>query len=94
MDSSSGGRTRRPGVEHHLRPVEIALPCGEAGDAAVLGGTRAADPEGCLWFDTQVEEAARYYTEIFTNSRIGTITRHGEAGREVHEQPLKRAFDG
>jgi predicted 3-demethylubiquinone-9 3-methyltransferase (glyoxalase superfamily) len=38
----------------------------------------------CLWFDTQAEEAARYYTGIFKNSRIGTISRYGEAGREVH----------
>ena len=38
----------------------------------------------CLWFDTQAEEAARYYTGIFKSSKIGTITRYGEAGREVH----------
>jgi predicted 3-demethylubiquinone-9 3-methyltransferase (glyoxalase superfamily) len=37
----------------------------------------------CLWFDTQAEEAARYYAGIFKNSRIGTISRYGEAGREV-----------
>jgi predicted 3-demethylubiquinone-9 3-methyltransferase (glyoxalase superfamily) len=37
-----------------------------------------------LWFDTQAEEAARYYTGIFKSSKIGTITRYGEAGREVH----------
>jgi predicted 3-demethylubiquinone-9 3-methyltransferase (glyoxalase superfamily) len=41
----------------------------------------------CLWFDTQAEEAARFYTGIFKNSRIGTITRYGEAGREVHGRP-------
>lgn len=29
----------------------------------------------CLWFDSQAEEAARYYTGIFKNSKIGTITR-------------------
>jgi predicted 3-demethylubiquinone-9 3-methyltransferase (glyoxalase superfamily) len=38
----------------------------------------------CLWFDSQAEEAARYYTGIFKNSKIGTISRYGEAGREVH----------
>jgi predicted 3-demethylubiquinone-9 3-methyltransferase (glyoxalase superfamily) len=38
----------------------------------------------CLWFDTQAEEAARFYTGIFKNSKIGTIARYGEAGREVH----------
>ena len=41
----------------------------------------------CLWFDSQAEEAAGYYTGIFKNSKIGTITRYGEAGREVHGRP-------
>lgn len=34
----------------------------------------------CLWFDTQAEEAARFYTSIFKNSEIETIVRYGEAG--------------
>jgi predicted 3-demethylubiquinone-9 3-methyltransferase (glyoxalase superfamily) len=34
----------------------------------------------CLWFDTEGEEAANYYTSVFPNSRIGTISRYGEAG--------------
>jgi len=34
----------------------------------------------CLWFDTQAEEAANFYTSIFKNSRIRDITRYGEAG--------------
>jgi predicted 3-demethylubiquinone-9 3-methyltransferase (glyoxalase superfamily) len=38
----------------------------------------------CLWFDDQAEEGARFYTGIFKNSKIGTISRYGEAGREVH----------
>jgi predicted 3-demethylubiquinone-9 3-methyltransferase (glyoxalase superfamily) len=38
----------------------------------------------CLWFDDQAEEAARFYTAIFKNSRIGHISRYGEAGQEVH----------
>ena len=38
----------------------------------------------CLWFDTQAEEAARFYTDIFKNSKIGTITRYSDAGHEVH----------
>jgi predicted 3-demethylubiquinone-9 3-methyltransferase (glyoxalase superfamily) len=41
----------------------------------------------CLWFEDQAEEAARFYTGIFKNSRIGTISRYGEAGREVHRRP-------
>ncbi len=41
----------------------------------------------CLWFDDQAEEAARFYTGIFKNSKIGRISRYGEAGREVHGRP-------
>jgi predicted 3-demethylubiquinone-9 3-methyltransferase (glyoxalase superfamily) len=41
----------------------------------------------CLWFDDQAEEAARFYTGIFKNSRIVEVTRYGEAGREIHGKP-------
>lgn len=41
----------------------------------------------CLWFDDQAEEAAKFYTSIFKNSRIVEITRYGEAGRDVHQKP-------
>jgi predicted 3-demethylubiquinone-9 3-methyltransferase (glyoxalase superfamily) len=34
----------------------------------------------CLWFDTQGEEAAQYYTSIFANSKILDVTRYGAAG--------------
>jgi predicted 3-demethylubiquinone-9 3-methyltransferase (glyoxalase superfamily) len=33
-----------------------------------------------LWFDTQAEEAAKFYTSIFKSSKMGTVTRYGEAG--------------
>ena len=41
----------------------------------------------CLWFDDQAEEAAGFYTAIFKNSRIVSMTRYGEAGYEVHGRP-------
>jgi predicted 3-demethylubiquinone-9 3-methyltransferase (glyoxalase superfamily) len=41
----------------------------------------------CLWFDNQAEEAARFYTSIFKNSRIGRIARYGKAGFEIHGRP-------
>lgn len=41
----------------------------------------------CLWFDDQAEEAARFYTSIFKNSRIGHVTRYGEAGAGVSGRP-------
>src|SRR6184192_1869157 len=33
-----------------------------------------------LWFDGKAEEAANFYTSIFKNSKVGRITRYGEAG--------------
>src|SRR5438270_8717253 len=33
-----------------------------------------------LWFDNQAEEAAHFYTSIFKNSKIGKISRNGDAG--------------
>ena len=33
-----------------------------------------------LWFDTQAEEAARFYVSIFKSSKILGVTRYGEAG--------------
>ena len=40
-----------------------------------------------LWFDSQAEEAARFYTGIFRNSKINVVTRFPDAGQEVHHQP-------
>jgi predicted 3-demethylubiquinone-9 3-methyltransferase (glyoxalase superfamily) len=33
-----------------------------------------------LWFDTEAEEAAEFYTSIFDDSRIVNVTRYTEAG--------------
>lgn len=41
----------------------------------------------CLWFDSNAEEAVNFYTAIFKNSKIGNISRYGEAGREIHGKP-------
>ena len=41
----------------------------------------------CLWFDSQAEEAANFYVSIFKNSKIGHITRYGEAGAKVSGRP-------
>src|SRR5438046_941075 len=30
-----------------------------------------------LWFDSQAEEAARFYASVFPNSRIGAVARYG-----------------
>jgi predicted 3-demethylubiquinone-9 3-methyltransferase (glyoxalase superfamily) len=41
----------------------------------------------CLWFDSQAEEAAGFYTSIFKNSKIGRIGRYGKEGYEIHGRP-------
>jgi predicted 3-demethylubiquinone-9 3-methyltransferase (glyoxalase superfamily) len=41
----------------------------------------------CLWFDSNAEEAANFYTSIFKNSRIGKISRYGKEGYEIHRKP-------
>jgi predicted 3-demethylubiquinone-9 3-methyltransferase (glyoxalase superfamily) len=40
-----------------------------------------------LWFDSDAEDAARFYTSIFKNSKVGAISRYGEAGKEIHGKP-------
>jgi len=33
-----------------------------------------------LWFEDQAEEAAKFYTAVFKNSKINTIAHYGSAG--------------
>lgn len=40
-----------------------------------------------LWFDDQAEEAAEFYTSLFEPSGVGTVTRYGKEGFEIHGQP-------
>jgi predicted 3-demethylubiquinone-9 3-methyltransferase (glyoxalase superfamily) len=41
----------------------------------------------CLWFDSNAEEAAKFYTSIFKNSKIGKLSRYGKEGYEIHGKP-------
>lgn len=34
----------------------------------------------CLWFDTQAEQAAEFYTSLFEDSRVVETSRYGDAG--------------
>ena len=38
----------------------------------------------CLWFDTQGEDAARFYCSVFKTSKLGGISRYSEAGKDMH----------
>jgi predicted 3-demethylubiquinone-9 3-methyltransferase (glyoxalase superfamily) len=40
-----------------------------------------------LWFDNQAEQAAKFYTSIFRNSRIGKIARYDKAAEKVSGRP-------
>ena len=41
----------------------------------------------CLWFDDKAEEAVKFYTGIFKNSRIVKIALYGKSGQEIHGKP-------
>ena len=46
-----------------------------------------------LWFDTEGEEAARFYTSVFPNSRITEITHYGPAGPRPEGTVMTVAFE-
>src|ERR1700679_2347419 len=41
----------------------------------------------CLWFDSNAEEAMRFYASVFENAKVGSIAYYGESGHEVHHRP-------
>ncbi len=41
----------------------------------------------CLWFDGNAEEAVKFYTSVFKNSKIHKKTRIGKEGFEIHRRP-------
>ncbi|MEQ8350991.1 MAG: VOC family protein [Leptospiraceae bacterium] len=40
-----------------------------------------------LWFDKEAEQAARFYSSVFADSMVGSISRYSEVGHEIHGQP-------
>jgi len=46
-----------------------------------------------LWFDTQGEEAARFYTSVFPNSRILEVTHYGPAGPRPEGMVMTVSFE-
>lgn len=45
-----------------------------------------------LWFDNQAEEAAKFYTSVFKNSKIVSTTRYDEAGAKASGRPKGTAM--
>lgn len=46
----------------------------------------------CLWFDTEAEEAANYYTSIFKDSEITDISYYGEGAPRPAGMVLTASF--
>jgi predicted 3-demethylubiquinone-9 3-methyltransferase (glyoxalase superfamily) len=46
-----------------------------------------------LWFDTEGEAAAEFYTSVFPNSKITEITRYGSAGPRPEGTVMTVAFE-
>src|SRR5215831_18519926 len=46
-----------------------------------------------LWFDTQAEEAMRFYVSIFKNSRVGKIARYGDASPGLKGHVMTASFE-
>ena len=47
----------------------------------------------CLWFDSEAEEAANYYTSVFKNSKILDVSRYGDAGPKPAGTVLTVSFE-
>jgi predicted 3-demethylubiquinone-9 3-methyltransferase (glyoxalase superfamily) len=47
----------------------------------------------CLWFDTEGEAAANFYTSVFPNSRIVEVEHYGEAGPRPAGTVMTLAFE-
>jgi predicted 3-demethylubiquinone-9 3-methyltransferase (glyoxalase superfamily) len=47
----------------------------------------------CLWFDTEGEAAATFYTSVFPNSRIVDVSRYGSAGPRPEGTAMTVSFE-
>jgi predicted 3-demethylubiquinone-9 3-methyltransferase (glyoxalase superfamily) len=45
-----------------------------------------------LWFNDNAEEAMNFYVSIFKNSKVGRVTRYGEAGPGPKGQVMSATF--
>ena len=46
-----------------------------------------------LWFDTEAEEAAEFYTSIFPDSKVTDVSRYGEAGPRPEGMVMTVSFE-
>lgn len=55
--------------------------------------SKAQKVSTCLWFDTQAEEAAAFYTSLLPNSKITAISRYGAGAPMPEGMPLVVNFE-
>jgi len=46
-----------------------------------------------LWFDNQAEEAVNLYVSVFRNSKVGDVTRYGDAGPGPKGSVMTASFE-
>jgi predicted 3-demethylubiquinone-9 3-methyltransferase (glyoxalase superfamily) len=46
-----------------------------------------------LWFDDQAEEAMHFYVSVFKNSKVGNVTRYGDAGPGPKGSVMTASFE-
>jgi predicted 3-demethylubiquinone-9 3-methyltransferase (glyoxalase superfamily) len=47
----------------------------------------------CLWFDTEGEDAAKFYASIFPSSKVGEIARYGSSGPRPEGTVMTVSFE-
>ncbi|MGK5447787.1 VOC family protein [Streptomyces radiopugnans] len=91
---AGGDEFRRPDRSTHRKASGTRTPGGHAMQEQKIAA--------CLWFDGRAEEAARYYTSLFPDSRITDVQYYGEAGPggsgragvRAHQGPAARPAPG
>ena len=80
MLDHTASRVKEPDTLVSTRPAEDVTP--------YVNESERRDPMEkivtCLWFDGKAEEAARFYTSVFKDSKLGGIARYGKEGHDVH----------
>src|SRR5207253_4628292 len=86
---------RRPGrvARAQRRPMSSGTRRGLSFDDPRRKDERMQKITTWLWFDTEAEEAAEFYTSIFPDARITEISRYGEAGPRPEGMVMTVGFE-
>jgi predicted 3-demethylubiquinone-9 3-methyltransferase (glyoxalase superfamily) len=73
--------TKRRAKKLSSRKSQLSLPRQSSSRGS---GIQVISP--CLWFDSQAEEAARFYVSVFKKGKIVTVNRYPAVGQEIHRR--------